>query len=431
MARCHLPDGLRTWGWAVQLYSLWSAGSTGIGDLEDLRRFARWARSRGAGVLLLNPLHAGQRPSPYYPSSRCFHDPIYLRVDGAPATAPGPLVDRAAAWAAKKPVLEERFAAFDGDPAYDRYCAERGPLLDEFAAFCDSGAIEFEKWLQWQVDVQLAAVAAELPVMADLAVGCDPSGFDAWRWRDVFVPGSSIGAPPDGFNRSGQDWGLPPLDPERLREVGYEPFVEVVRTAFRHAGAVRIDHVMGLFRLYWLPQERYVHYPWEDLLDIVAEESARAGAYVVGEDLGTVEEWARDELMARGVLSYRLLWFEDAPPPDWPRQSMAAVTTHDLPTIAGVWSGRDEPRLRERLPSPDGATLDEVVEETYARLASAASMVVVATLEDVLGVEERPNRPGTTDERNWSLPLPLPLEAIVSDPRVETVARRLAARGQE
>ena len=426
MTRCYLPDDLHTWGWAVQLYSLWSDGSTGIGDLEDLRRFARWARSSGAGVVLVNPLHAGQRPSPYYPSSRCFQDPIYLRVEGAPSVAPGPLIDRDEVWRLKEPVLQQQFAGFGGDASFDRYCEERGALLQEFAEFCDPARVEFQQWLQWQVDVQLAAAAAELPVMTDLAVGSDPNGFDVWRWRDVFEHESRIGAPPDDFNRDGQDWGLPPFDPERLREADYEPFRQVVRAAFRHAGAVRIDHVMGLFRLWWEPQGRYVSYPWEDLLDILAAESVRARAYVVGEDLGTVEPWVREVLAARGVLSYRLLWFEDAPPPEWPRQSMAAVTTHDLPTIAGVWSGDDEARLQSRL--AEGASLDEVIERTYARLADASSMVVVATLEDVLGVRERPNRPGIVDARNWSVPLPLPLEAIEADPQVAAVARRLSGR---
>ena len=426
MQRCWLPDDLHTWGWAVQLYSLWSGGSTGIGDLDDLRRFGRWARASGAGVVLVSPLHAGQRPSPYYPSSRCFHDPIYLRVAGAPSVAPGPLIDREAVWRLKEPALEAAFASFDGDARFDRFCAERGPLLHEFAVFTDPARVEFQKWLQWQVDEQLAAATAEVPIMTDLAVGSDPEGFDAWRWRHVFEMSASVGAPPDDFNRDGQDWGLPPFDPTRLRDVGYEPFVEVVRAAFRHAGAVRVDHVMGLFRLYWLPRGEYVRYPWEDLLGIVARESVRARAYVVGEDLGTVEPWVQDELAARGVLSYRLLWFEDGPPSTWPRQSLAAVTTHDLPTVAGVWSGRDAPELRARL--VPGASVDEVVERTYASLATAPSMVAMATLEDVLGVEERPNRPGTIDPRNWSVPLPLSLEEIEDDPRPAAVARRLAAR---
>jgi 4-alpha-glucanotransferase len=425
--RCHLPDGLCTWGWAVQLYAVRSASSTGMGDLADLRRLAQWSRGQGAGVVLVNPLCAGQRPSPYYPSTRCFLDPIYLRVEEMPV-APGPLIDRDEVWRRKLPALEAAFAGFGGDPLFDRFCAERGPLLDEFAVWCDPARPELHKWLQWQLDVQLAVAAAELPIMADLPVGSDPDGFDVWRWRDVFELDATVGAPPDDFNRQGQDWGFPPFDPERLRAAGYEPFVQVVRAAFRHAGAVRIDHVMGLFRLYWMPRRSYVQYPWEDLLGIVALESVRAGAFVVGEDLGTVEPRVREALMARGVLSYRLLWFEDAPPSEWPRQSLAAVTTHDLPTIAGVWSGHDPDAARLRSRLADGESLEEGVDRTYARLAEAPSMVVVATLEDVLGVEERPNRPGTVGPRNWSVPLPLPLEAIEVDARPAAVARRFAGR---
>ncbi|HVF74653.1 MAG TPA: 4-alpha-glucanotransferase [Acidimicrobiales bacterium] len=453
--RCHLPDDLRIWGWAVQLYALRSSESWGIGDLGDLRRLGEWARSAGAGMLLVNPLHASlpdkPQASPYFPSSRCFRDPIYLRVDGdeGRSLSSSLLIDREAVWRVKRPALERAFAAFEGSPEFDRFVAEAGELLHNYAAFC--GDVEFNSWLQWRLDVQLAEAGAALPVMQDLAIGVDPAGADVALWPDVFCLDARVGAPPDEFNAKGQDWGLPPFNPHRLQEAGYEPFIQTVRAGFRHAGGMRVDHVMGLFRLWWVVGEgegAYVTYPAEDLLGILALESVRAQAFVVGEDLGTVEPWMRETLAVWGVLSYRLLWFEEDRPASFPRQALAAVTTHDLPTVAGLWSGSDleevrslglEPNeestegIRKRLLSwieaDDSAPVDEVVQRTHALLAEAPSMIVTATLDDALCVEPRPNVPGTTDERpNWSIPLPKPLEEIERDPTVAAVARTLAGR---
>ena len=211
---------------------------------------------------------------------------------------------------------------------------------------------------------------------------------------------------------------------------------------------------MGLFRLWWVPtgasaaDGAYIRYPADDLLDIVALECHRAGAYAVGEDLGTVEDSVRAELAGAGVLSYRLVWFEEEPPAGYPVQALAAVTTHDLPTIAGVWTGVDladqkaigmEPNeeaslaLRDRLAAlvglDDDAPVDDVVAGTYAALAGAPSMLLTAGLDDALGVEERPNMPGTTDEwPNWSIALPLTLEDIQADPRPRAVASALDRR---
>jgi 4-alpha-glucanotransferase len=205
---------------------------------------------------------------------------------------------------------------------------------------------------------------------------------------------------------------------------------------------LRIDHVMGLFRLFWIPEGRepadgtYVRYPASELLDIVALESARAEAVIVGEDLGTVEDEVRDELFDRGVLSYRLVWFEREPPAAFPTQALAAVTTHDLPTIAGVWNRTDQQadgELRSRLLDvthlpPDSST-DEVVVAVHSELARAASMIVTATLDDALCVEERPNLPGTTIEHpNWSIALPLPIDDLAEQPVVAQVAGALSSR---
>jgi len=483
---CHPAALGRAWGWAVQLYALRSAGSWGMGDLEDLRRLGRLAASQGAAVCLLNPLHASwpglpQEPSPYSPSSRCFRNPLYLRVegDGGEGLNHSARIDRDGAWKAKMVALERLFEdCTDSEGSGDssglaRYRAEMGPALEGYATFCalsevlgrpwtswpeavrrpdgpgvaafaaeHARRVDFHAWLQWQLDGQLAAAGAGVDLVHDLAIGVDPAGADAWWWQDAFALGVRVGAPPDEFNTAGQDWGLPPFDPWRLGQAGYEPFIQTVRAGLRHAGGIRIDHVMGLFRLFWIPEGggpadgAYVRYPWADLLDILALESVRAGAFVVGEDLGTVEPEVRAELAARNVLSYRLVWFEEGPPSRYPAQAMAAVTTHDLPTVAGVWRRTDQgegvDELRSRLKGlvglDDDAGVGEVVAAAHSRLAEAASTLVVATLEDALEVEQRPNRPGTLDPANWSTPLPLTLEEIEVDPRVAAVAEALDRR---
>jgi 4-alpha-glucanotransferase len=505
--RCHLPPDLRAWGWAVQLYATRSESSWGIGDLADLRRLAEWSAGQGAELLLCNPLHASipipefQQSSPYYPSSRCFRSPLYLRIEDVPgaselgteldeaANAARTLnrsrsIDRDAVLALKLDALRRIFAAFEGDDGFDAFVRDGGDTLKRFALHAalaeehgadwrqwpvdlrhpttfesrefareESRRVEFHLWLQWLLDRQLAAAGSSIGLMQDLAIGVDPGGADAWIWQDVLAPGISVGAPPDEYNMAGQDWGLPPFDPWKLRDAAYEPFIETVRAGFRHAGGLRFDHVMGLFRLYWIPQHSsakhgtYVRYPHGDLLDILALESVRAGAFVVGEDLGTVVPSMRDELRDRDVLSYRLLWFEGSPPRSYPAHALAAVTTHDLPTIAGLWTGSDvdEQRARGMRPNEestaelrsrigawtgvaDDAPVDDVVQRVHELLAEAPSMLVTATLDDALAVEERPNYPGTTDERNWSVALPVPIEEIETDPRVTAIARTLSGR---
>ena len=250
----------------------------------------------------------------------------------------------------------------------------------------------YHAWLQWLLDRQLAAASREIPILQDLPIGMDPGGADAWEWQDLLANGVVIGAPPDAFNGDGQDWQLPPFAPAKLRAAAYGPFIETIRSALRHAGGLRIDHVMGLFRLWWIPngqhprQGWYVRYPADDLLGIVALESHRAGAFIVGEDLGTVEPGVRQRLALRRVLSCRLLWFERGEPAEYSELSMAAVTTHDLPTIAGLWSGADEAaqraiglsvgdemrrlreHLREMLGVPGEASVEEVIEAAYRHL---------------------------------------------------------------
>ena len=260
--------------------------------------------------------------------------------------------------------------------------------------------------------------------------------------------GASVGAPPDRFNTAGQDWGLPPFIPSRLRAAAYRPFIETIHAQLRHAGGLRIDHVLGLFRLWWIPSGQdpargaYVRSHTDELLEIVALESHRAGAVVIGEDLGTVPPGVRRELRRRRLLSTRLALFERVPPSRYPAQSFAGVTTHDLPTMAGAWRGSDlEDQatsglapdrgalalLRSRLARAAGvgtdAPLDEVVVRLHGRIATAPSALVVATLEDALRVEERPNIPGTVAPArdNWSLALPVPIEELAADDRVISV----------
>ncbi len=306
--------------------------------------------------------------------------------------------------------------------------------------------------MQWLLDAQLARAAAELPLIQDLPIGFDPGGGDAWAWQDALALGVAVGCPPDGFNAGGQNWVLPPFVPFRLRAAAYEPFVQTIRAAMRHAAALRIDHVMGLFRLFWIPREldaprgTYVRYPTGDLLAILALESHRAGAFVVGEDLGTVEEGVRGRLAEHRILSTRLLCFEPEAPARFPELALAAYTTHDLPTIAGLWTGADlaaqrrvglQPHeegdrwMREGLEAltglPPEAPAREVIERTYRRLAEAPSAILTATLDDACAAEERPNVPGTTTEcPNWSLALPAPLETLESDPLPRAIARALA-----
>jgi 4-alpha-glucanotransferase len=499
--RCHLPPVPRLWGWAVQLYAARSTESWGIGDLGDLRRLARWSSGLGAGVLIINPLHAmspfsPQQASPYSPSSRRYLNPLYLRVEDVPgarevrldleplaragqALNQDRLIDRDAVYTLKMRALELLWARFTGDPTFDTYRDAHGRALSEFATYSvlaehngcgwhawpseyrrpESGAVQrfaadraarvrFHEWLQWLLDQQLTGATDQLAVMQDLAIGVHPDGADAWAWQDILADGVHVGAPPDPFNSLGQDWGLPPFIPHRLRAARYAPFIETIRAALRHGGGVRIDHVMGLFRLFWIPvglgasQGAYVRYAADEMLAILALESHRAGAYVLGEDLGTVEAGVRDRLAEYCLFSYRVLWFEKNPPSAYPRQALAAVTNHDLPTIAGIWTEAEirnqrrlgftlnEPLLRamrEQLQAltalPGDAPAEQVIEATYRRLAEAPSVFVTATLDDAFAVEERPNTPGTTTEwPNWSLALPAPLEVLETHPLAASVA---------
>lgn len=345
--------------------------------------------------------------------------------------------------------------------------------------------IEFFHYLQWLADAQLEAAgrrALELHLgiglYLDIAVGADLGGCEVWSHRDLYAVGTHVGAPPDDFNRKGQDWGLPPLDPVRLRDAAYAPFIAMLRENMRHAGAVRLDHVMGLMRLYWVPEGRsaaeggYVLYPFDDLLGILALESVRNRCLVVGEDLGTVPDAVRAALGPLKVYSYHVLLLEREPdgsfppPADYPAQSLAAVSTHDLPTLGGFWKGLDLDVRGELDLFPDDATrqalivarardraqllvaleregllppgtgvhpvavpemTDELARNVHRMLSRAPSRILMVQMEDVLGVLEQANLPGTVDQHpNWRRKLPLELEAWREDRRVAALFEELA-----
>jgi 4-alpha-glucanotransferase len=522
--RLELPPGLdRTWGWMVQLYSLRSAGSWGIGDYRDLRTVLDRSAADGAGAILLNPLHAETpvlplNPSPYSPSSRRFRSPLYLRiedtqeyaavdptlraaVDALKPASPADRIARDPSWAAKVAALELLWPHARRE-AVEEFRAELGPALEDFALFCalaerhgvpwqgwpvalrrpDAGGIataraeladrvSFWCWVQLLVDEQLAGLGSDLPVgvIHDLAVGVDAGGADAWALQDALALGTTVGAPPDSFNQTGQDWGLPPWRPDRLRELGYAPYRDVVRGVLRHAGGLRIDHVMGLFRLWWVPagataaEGTYVSYDAEAMLGVLALEASRAGAVVVGEDLGTVQERVRRDLDATGVLGSAVLWFErdeatgeQLPPERWRRLALATVTTHDLPTAAGFLAeeqvrvraelgqlGHSVEQEQARVRAERDALLamlastgllerydGDVVLAMHGALVASPSAIVLAAFGDAVGDLRQPNLPGTVDEYpNWRLPVAdatgraLPLEELLAHPGV----RRLTA----
>ena len=491
------PAPKRVWGWAAQLYALRSRESWGVGDFADLRRFARWSRREGASVLLLNPLGAQTptlpyEPSPYYASTRRFRNVAYLRVDevaGADRVereiAPlrdaarrmneRRLIDYDEVFRLKSRALELVFKAMPEPEGLAGWARRQGDSLRGFAIFnalCEEhgrawrdwpsdvrhpsggglGAargrlghrVAFHQWLQFHADRQLARAGREIELITDVPVGFASDGFDAWRWQDYLAPGMRVGAPPDEFFRDGQDWGLPAINPWALGRARWEPFADAIRGATGHAAGIRLDHVMGLFRLFWIPegmtaaQGTYVKYPAAILLGLLARESRRARSFVIGEDLGLVEPAVRRHLHRRGALSYRLVWFEGSDPQGWPRDAVGAVGTHDLPTVAGIWTlSEPEQRLhhlRRKLVEltrlPDDAPPVDVAVATYSALARGRPRIVLASLEDALGVHERPNTPGTVNSTNWRLSLPQSLENIEQADGVHRIIQSMRAAGR-
>ncbi|MHB1949953.1 MAG: 4-alpha-glucanotransferase [Acidiferrobacteraceae bacterium] len=346
----------------------------------------------------------------------------------------------------------------------------RHPQSSAVAQFTQTheARVEFFAYLQWRTEEQLEAVGAKararlgIGLYRDLAVGVDRGGAEVWADQDLFVLGASIGCPPDDLNQNGQDWGLPPARPAGLLARGFEPYLAAWRANMRCAGALRIDHVMGLLRLFWLPRDgaghsgAYVHYPMEPLFRLLAYESQRQRCLVIGEDLGTVPPPVRQALADFGFLSYRVLYFEhDAegvftPPHAYPRDALVTVTTHDLPTLSGFWLGRDldERRALGMFPSPSLADrqahervrdkqrlIEALVREglwpakegvpeqptaalmlaVHAYIARSPACLVLVQLEDLFMTSESVNLPGTGSERsNWRRKLPGPTETLDS-----------------
>ncbi|HET8879916.1 MAG TPA: 4-alpha-glucanotransferase [Arthrobacter sp.] len=465
--------------------------------------------------------------SPYLPATRRFFNPLYLRVEGIPeyaylgvpeltdaaeaalrlqaANEDAALLHRNASYAAKLAVLEEvylvrRSAARTRD--FAAFCREHGRGLDDFALWCalaeklppeapewtgdarnpDTGycatqrtaladRIGFHRWLQWVCDQQLEAAQGAarragmgIGVVHDLAVGVKRGGADAWVLSGVLARGVTVGAPPDMFNQQGQNWTQPPWHPGRLAESGYAAYRDMLRTVLRHAGGVRVDHILGLFRLWWIPdgadpgEGTYVYYDHEALVGILALEAQRAGAVVIGEDLGVFEPWVRDYLAGRGIFGTSILWFErdDAGPlaPErYRRQCLTSVNTHDLPPTAGYLAGAHvalreslgllrRPAAEERaadaaeqeevlalvrerglLPSEGttaarkgaaGRGVQETVEALYAFTALTPSSLLGVALVDAVGETRAQNQPGTSTEYpNWRIPLAGPDGAVL------------------
>ncbi|WP_375388830.1 4-alpha-glucanotransferase [uncultured Amnibacterium sp.] len=489
-------------------------------------------------------------PSPYLPSSRRFFNPLYLRVEAVPEhaalpsrararltvlarrvheRASGDRIDRDTAWAAKREALRLLFAvprSAGRELDLAAFRRREGGALTDFATWNvlaerygtdartwpeelrePDGAvvlelaehhrdeIDFVCWLQWLLDEQLSHAQDKaitsgmgIGVMHDLAVGVHPGGADAWRLGDAYARGVSVGAPPDPFNQLGQNWLQPPWRPDALEASAYAPFRDVIRAVLRHAGGVRVDHIIGLFRLWWVPEGReasdgaYVYYDHEALIGVLALEAVRAGAVVVGEDLGVVDPSARGYFASRGILGTSILWFENAdggalPAERWREQCLASVTTHDLPPTAGYLEGvhvrlraelglltrpveeelaadraeqrvrLDEVRSRGLLAddaswapgagsgAPEGrdgrdAGEEDTVLALHRYLTLTPARLVGAALVDLVGDRRTQNQPGTIDEYpNWRVPLsgpdgePLPLEAVLTSAR----AARLAA----
>ena len=329
----------------------------------------------------------------------------------------------------------------------------RRPASPEVRHFAEqNGAVAFHAWLQWPLERQLGDGGASDAVMQDLPIGVDPHGADAWTWQDLLAVDAPSGRRRTSSTPTARTGACRRSCRGGCARPGYQPFIDSIRATIAGAGGLRIDHVMGLFRLWWIP--RGADAGRRRLRALPGRRPARhrrpgehpRRAVVVGEDLGTVEDGVREALAEHGILSYRLLWFEEERPARWPASAMAAVSTHDLPTVAGLWSGADladqtagggaadaeaTERLRTKLAedaalAPD-ASADEVVDGAYRALAQAPCTLLTATLEDALGVETRPNIPGTTERDNWCRALPTPIDELPASPGAARIAAILGA----
>ena len=512
----------RAWGIAAQVYALRRDGDGGVGDFTALAAFARQSAREGAHAVAVSPLHAlfaaaPERFGPYAPSNRCFLNVLHVDA-GVALPAPrgdGDLVDWPAVARAKLAVLRATHRALGGTrrDAFERFRRRGGEALEDHARFeaidaqlrargvaaswrdwpdglADSrGAavtrfarahareVEFYAFLQFLAAgglarAQRAARDAGMGIglIADLAVGTDPAGSHAWSRPGELLVGLEVGAPPDPFNRHGQTWGLTTFSPRALRTLGFAPFLDTLRAALRHAGGVRIDHALGLARIWVVPQGAsardgvYLALPGTDLLRLIALEAHRHQALIVGEDLGTVPAGLRGRLDSHGILGMRVLWFERdrrgfLAPGRWTRRALAMTTTHDLPTVAGWWRGIDlgwrdrvgarlprqqRERKRERaelwralrragtargsMPAPTDAA--PVVDAAIGFVARTRSALALVPLEDVLALDQQPNLPGTIDQHpNWRRRMPAAPDLLALPAPTARLARLRRARG--
>ena len=523
--QAHAGPAGRGWMLAAQLYGVRSQRNWGHGDFTDLLALIELAAEVGAAGVGVNPLHAllddaPDRPSPYSPNSRLFLNPLYIDADAIAdfaacctpeiaATAEtlrrGNLVDYPGVAALKQRSLRlahrefMRHAATERRDDFAAFCRARQPALAQFAAFevlrrrlarpwwewlaewqhPDNAAIArlraesgdelgFYEYVQWIADRQLARCrdrARELGLAVglylDVAVGVQAGGFDAWHARDAMVRTLSVGAPPDPLNAAGQDWGLVGFSGVGLQASGFAAFREMLRAAMRYAGAVRIDHVLGLNRLYLIPdgtppdRGAYVRMPFRQLLDVTARESAAHRCIVIGEDLGTVPQGFRQEVARFGIWSYKVMMFErDAdgafhPPEHYAERALATFATHDLPTFAG-WMTAHDLAVRRALKLPAGETqrqrrdaIRALGEALHARgdqpdfpsvvrfLADSPAKLVAVALEDVLGERDQVNIPGTIDAHpNWRRKLPVAVERLAEHAMLREIGRIAAEHGR-
>ena len=507
---CRLDDGHKRWGVAAQLYSTRSSGSWGMGDTQDLADLAAIVARNGANFLQVNPLHAPQpcfpqETSPYLPVSRRWANPLYIRpeaideyacMDGKErgvitryahaSRSQEDIVDRDLSWKSKLKALRKIFEcprSISRQAQFEHFCAEGGESLEDFALWSAlvfengdielperyasinapeveqarqrlAGEIQFWQWCQWIVFDQLIRaqesahrLGMDMGIMSDLAVGVHSLGSEIWSMPEIFAPGMSVGAPPDMYSQQGQNWSQPPWSPRGLAQAGYAPLRDMLRSVLSYSGAVRIDHILGLFRLWWIPEGMeasagaYVSYDHEAMVGIVLLEAQRAGAVVIGEDLGTVEPWVRGYLNDRGILGTSVLWFEKEGSgwPLWPdryrRSCLAAVTTHDLPPTLGYLEGvhtqlrnrlgllvedldqvleadrvereRMESRLKEGgFIHSENPSEEDLVLGFHAYLAASPALLLAVSLVDAVGEKAPQNLPGTSDQYpNWCIPL--------------------------
>jgi len=509
------------WGAFLPLYALRTRRSWGLGDLTDFGDLLEWMSGLGGNVAATLPflsafLSAPFEPSPYSPASRLFWNELYLDVTKVPelerspearamlrsrrlreeieALQAAPLVDHRGAMAAKRGILEvlarsffadssrrpEGFNEFARDRTVEDYasfranCERRGtswwtwPHRERDGVLSKEGghreAFRYHVYVQWLMAVQMhelgrRAAGAGANLYFDFPLGVSPEGYDVWRERPVFALGAATGAPPDSFFTGGQDWGFPPLHPERIRRQGYRYVIACLRHMLRHAGVLRIDHVMSLHRLYWVPrgldarQGVYVRYRPEELYAILALESTRSSAVIVGEDLGTVPESVRRAMQRHGVYRSFVLEMELKSDPrrainPAPRSSLAALDTHDMPPFAGFWKDldlwvrdalvrylRSEGWLPRSPGGKDSPRVEDVLKACLAHLAAGEAHLLLVNLED-LWLEEQPqNVPGTTNEYpNWRRPARYPFERFRQMRRVTGTLKRvdrLRKRGEQ